>query len=115
MKAKLNKKAANIFAKEVKNTLYGILTAWTNTCNCYYDSSDYAIRQFVFTAKHSFGTAYCNWTYHKSDMVSALRNAGATNIKANVEFNYVYITFDIKKAKYNSICEELGLIEKNVA
>jgi hypothetical protein len=109
MVVKLNKKAANAFVEEVKNSLYGILSAWTNTYDCRYDKSDLALRQFKFTARHSFGYNECNWSYLKDELVNTLRELGATSIKHCVEFNYIYLAFNIKPAKYQEICEKLGI------
>ena len=111
MAEKINKKVGKAFAEMAKDVTGNIVsTVWSNGIRCYYDDSPYAIRQFVYHADHSWGTAYCDWSGNtRGRLVEALRMIGATKIKANVKWNNINITFNITKTKYKELCKEMGV------
>lgn len=104
MAREINVKVANNFAKMIETKAYEILSIWTKECRCRYDNSTYAIRQFVLTASHSWGTAYCNWDIRtRNELKEALREAGATNIKMTGCYNTIYCAFDMKVSKQKTL------------
>lgn len=104
MVEKLEKKIAKEFAKKCEDSLSNIFSIWGNNI-CYYDDNNYAERQFVFKASHSWGTSYCDYTHHsRYEITDVLRECGATNIKIKqFTWNYAYITFNIKKTVYKNL------------
>lgn len=74
-------------------------TSWADKIRCYYDGSEYSKRDFVLRANHSWGTAYCDWSYKKNELKNALKEIGAINIIGKIEYNYIDIAFDINPKK----------------
>lgn len=116
MAKKINKVVGKAFAKMIADKTYGMVgSVWTNGVTCYYDDDPWAIRQFVYHTDHSWGTAYCDWSGDtKYELIDFLREAGATNIKADVKWNRINITFNIKQAKYKQLCKEMGIDPEEV-
>lgn len=82
------------FRKLCEGAAYSVLTAWARYINCY---SVLGKRQFCIEASHSWGTAYCDWSRHKSALFEALRQVGAVNICGKVGPDYVCVYFDMSK------------------
>ena len=101
MAREINETVAKKYADECKNALYPVLSAWANSMVCYHDNSEFALRQFVFRASHSWGTAYCKWDGDtKYEFMQTLRDLGATNIKVyTFTWNNVNVCFDMKKSE----------------
>lgn len=99
MAREINHDVATEFARECKDRLGDIVnTVWSDTIQCFYDDDRFAIRQFVFKARHSWGSAYiCYDQDTKFEIMEALKELGATNIKVyEFRWNYINICFDIK-------------------
>lgn len=85
------------FAKKCRDAAYRYLTAWSDYVRCYHDTSPYRKKEFVLTAYHRWGSAYCDWEGGRSDLFRILRECGATNISGYVKWNRVEIIFNMKK------------------
>jgi hypothetical protein len=106
----MNKEVANNFVKNVRSELYSILGgAWAEYIRVYYDDDKYAVKDFVISASHSWGTAYCNWAGRamKNEISAMLKSYGATNIKIINDCCQVRAFFDMKKTTYKSLLKEL--------
>ena len=96
-----------IFEEKCERIAQDVLTTWSDNVRCFYDGSIYSKRDFVITASHHWGSAYCSWDlYTKRTLFSRLQQAGATNIIGYVGWNRVYIAFDIKKSVLKEIKHE---------
>ena len=89
-----------MFLKQCEKKAGNVLSLWSDKIYCYYDKSSYRRREFVLTASHSWGTAYCYWSAEdKAKLYEELRKLGATKITGKFTWNYVYIMFDMKKIR----------------
>lgn len=86
-------------AKKIEKDAESILTVWARYVNVRYDDSPYRRykQPYVLTAEHSWGTAYCDWSWKKNNLIEMLKSNGATKIRAKVKWNFVLIEFDLKK------------------
>ena len=108
----MNKEVANDFAKKVYNELYSILGgAWAEYIRVYYDDDKYAVRDFVVSASHHWGTAYCDWSGYtvKNEINNMLKRLSTTNIKIINDCCQVRVFFDMKKTTYKNLLKEFKI------
>ena len=87
-----------IIANKIESRASSILTCWAEYVQvCYYEKPYYK-RNYGLHAYHHWGSAYCDWEYHKSELVAMLRECGATNIVGTCKWNRVEMYFDLKKS-----------------
>lgn len=82
------------FAVSCERAAKRVLSAWAN----YVMVSENANGVFSLTARHSWGTAYCEWTHCKTRLFAELRTCGAVYIKGTVGTNYVDVQFRMRKS-----------------
>ena len=85
------------FRDNIRSKASGILTAWAREVRVCYYPAPYYKRRYGLHAYHSCGSAYCEWTHHKQELIEMLRANGATNIVGTVKWNRVELYFDPKK------------------
>lgn len=107
-------KVAKEFAKRCEDIATEVFSIWGES-HCYWDNSPYAVRQFVLTASHRWGTAYCSWNDEdRLELEEKLRAIGATSIKVSIfKWDRVYITFNLKVQEQKRL-ERRALDEKLV-
>lgn len=86
--------------KKIENDAKSILTIWAKEVKVRYDDSPYRLykKPYVLTARHTWGSAYCDWLHHKEELKEMLKKNGATKISGKVGWNFVCLEFDLKKS-----------------